>query len=303
MNKIRYNYSCSNRIKQPWDVEASTRPLHQKGEFLMQPYDTTRPSFISLHPKATNLTGRRFGRLVALGPLSSDGVCVVWLLQCDCGNTHTVKSGNLRNGSTQSCGCLARENTSARSKTHGMHGTRIYKCWTSMRSRCTNPKDHNYQDNYGARGITMCKEWLGSFEAFYGYVSRLDHYGETGYSLDRIKNDGDYEPGNVRWATLKQQGRNTRQNHLLTFDGRTQCVTAWAEELGLKPDMIFCRLRLGWTIERALTQKPRRSPLPETATGRKSRRRLVEADDAIAEAVEAAKEPVADSIDNNPASV
>jgi hypothetical protein len=140
-----------------------------------------------------------------------------------------------------------------------MSKTRTYRIWAGIKTRCLNQNDPNYP-RYGSRGITVCDEWRQSFESFRDYVSRLPNFDNEDYSLDRINNDGNYEPGNVRWATDKEQCRNMRVNHLVTYNGKTQCVADWADEIGLKSEMIFNRLKLGWTIERALTQKPRRSP-------------------------------------------
>ena len=98
---------------------------------------------------------------------------------------------------------------SLRKATHGFKGTNIYNTWCNMKQRCNN-KNYFQYEYYGGRGITVCDEWQNSFEAFYEHVSQLPHYGEEGYSLDRINNDGNYEPGNVRWATRKEQMNNRR---------------------------------------------------------------------------------------------
>jgi hypothetical protein len=121
-----------------------------------------------------------------------------------------------------------------------------------MIARCHNSESSNFK-NYGSRGISVCSEWRDSFDAFHSYVAGLPNYGEIGYSLDRIDNNGNYQPGNVRWATRKEQNRNTRNNRLLTHNGKTQCATAWAEEVGLKKNLVEVRLSRGWDIEIALT--------------------------------------------------
>lgn len=207
--------------------------------------------FITLHKKAKDLTGQRFGRLVALGPIERVSDHAKWLCQCDCGNTASVLTAALRSGNTQSCGCLRRELEGPRATTHGMSKSRIYRVWRHMVDRCINPTDGGYK-HYGARGIAVFCEWKNSFESFHAYVAHLPNYDTPGYSLDRIDNDGNYEPGNVQWSSHKNQTRNRRSNHLITWDGKTQCITAWAEELNMNPATLQRRIRSGWSAERAL---------------------------------------------------
>lgn len=122
--------------------------------------------------------------------------------------------------------------------------------WRSMIRRCCDPNNSNFP-NYGGRGITVCPEWRNSFGAFAQYMGPKPTVDENGkpakYSIERIDNDKGYEPGNVIWATAKKQSRNQRSNRLITIDGRTQCVAAWAEERSLSKSTISNRLRLGWT--------------------------------------------------------
>jgi hypothetical protein len=247
---------------------------------LMHSDHTTRPEFLPIPLRARNEVGQRFGRLVVLGLVgrSKAGV-LLWLCQCDCGNTSTVQISSVRYGKSKSCGCLGREITSKRSTKHGFRGTRIYRIWAGIKSRCLNPNEPGYQKYYGVRGISICDEWRDSFEAFRDHVMQLPHYDEKGYSLDRVDNDGDYEPDNVRWATLTEQSRNNRGNHLLTFAGKTQCLTAWAIEVGLNPNMVFQRIKAGWSVDRALTS-------PSRGLSRKSRVRLVEAQEPVSRAIE-----------------
>ena len=131
---------------------------------------------------------------------------------------------------------------------HGMSGTRVHNIWLGMLDRC----DNDRSGNYGARGIAVCESWR-SFEMFYldmGAPPSNDH------SLDRVDVNGDYEPTNCRWATRTEQARNTRRNTFLTYDGRTQTLAAWAEELGLKQPTVCRRLMAGWSVERALMTRP-----------------------------------------------
>ncbi len=128
--------------------------------------------------------------------------------------------------------------------------TRIYQAYSSMVHRCYSIGRQNYK-YYGGRGIKICDRWKDSFENFY------EDMGERpdGKTLDRIDNDGDYTPENCRWATRKEQQRNTRKNVMLTYNGRTQCIAAWAEEYGLHPSILHGRLyKCGWSVERALVR-------------------------------------------------
>lgn len=126
-----------------------------------------------------------------------------------------------------------------------------------MIRRCTDPKNIRY-NNYGGRGISVCTDWKESFVSFYTYVSSLPHFEEDGRSLDRTNNEGNYEPGNVKWSTAVEQAGNTRKNVLITYLGRTQNLTAWARELGMSPATLNSRFRYGWSIEKALTESVRR---------------------------------------------
>lgn len=121
---------------------------------------------------------------------------------------------------------------------HGMSETRIHYCWMAMRSRCERPTNHAYA-NYGGRGIKVCERWQ-TFENFLADMGPMPDSME----LDRINVNGDYEPGNCRWATPRDQSRNKRNNLLIEYDGRTQCLTAWAEELGIAKCTLYRRIVL-----------------------------------------------------------
>ena len=161
--------------------------------------------------KKIDLSGQRFGLLVAKNKTCSDkSQKMVWNCICDCGNETLARTADLINGHTTSCGCRRRKSIIKASTKHGLRHTKTYSKWISMKQRCFNPNNHRF-DDYGGRGITVCDEWKNSFEAFYYYVSKLPHFNEAGYSLDRINNDGNYEPDNVRWATATEQANNKRK--------------------------------------------------------------------------------------------
>lgn len=132
----------------------------------------------------------------------------------------------------------------------------LYPTWKSMRERCYSPNCKDYV-RYGERGIRVCDEWQ-NFSVFREHVLSLPNAKSKGFTLDRIDNDKNYEPGNVRWATPSQQGRNRKDNRLITFSGKTQCLVEWAEELGIRKTTLHERLRRGWPIERAFTTKVRK---------------------------------------------
>jgi hypothetical protein len=148
-----------------------------------------------------DLSGRRFGRLTALRYAhSDDGGRAHWFCQCDCGATTTVRGKDL--GKQTSCGCQKREQISALKLTHGKRWTKAYKCWQNMLARCRTPTNKSFKD-YGARGI---KVLYASFEAFFADMGEPP----PGMTLDRRDNDGNYEPGNCRWATPAMQRANRR---------------------------------------------------------------------------------------------
>ena len=198
------------------------------------------------------LTGRRFGRLVVQAvslAKYSLAHCV-----CDCGQSATVLCQNLRNGGTQSCGCLQMELVSVRSSRHRhtakMNGrtSKCYMAWRSMKKRCHSPRSKNYR-LYGGRGISVCDQWRDSFERF---LADMGEPPSPAHSLDRIDNDGNYEPSNCRWATAKQQGRNTRANRLITVNGETFPLVVWSERTGVKYTTIYQRLARGWPQAQAI---------------------------------------------------
>lgn len=201
-----------------------------------------------------DLTDKVFGRLTVLErDRSAKYTVAMWRCKCQCGELTTVASNKLRTGKTRSCGCLALEINKTRLTTHGKRHTRVYRVWMGMIQRCVNSKEISYK-RYGARGITVCDRWM-KFEAFFADMGEPP---TNEHSLDRIDGSKGYCPDNCRWTDCKTQARNMKTNRLLTFDGRTQCVAEWAEELGIKPKTLYNRLHMGWSVEKTLTTEPRR---------------------------------------------
>ena len=202
--------------------------------------------------KALNLTGERFGRLTVIEKckiLKYTG----WVCLCDCGNTTKVYTNALRMGNTKSCGCLHKENTSKAVKKHGKSGlgkSPEYNTWLCMRHRCrTHPR-------YYGRGIKVCEQW----NDFSNFLKDMGARPTPNHSIERKDNNSDYCPENCSWETIHTQSRNKRNTVTITRNGKTMCAKDWDAELGFRPGTIAARRYLGWTNERALTQKVRFNP-------------------------------------------
>lgn len=209
--------------------------------------------------KFKDLTGQTFGRLTVIERVGvRKNGHILWKCVCNCPepkkNEVIVDGNSLQCGNTKSCGCIKSEMLCKRNRKHGLYGTKSYKTWQDMKARCYNLNDPGYKD-WGGRGITVHKAWKDNFQAFYEDVSKLPHFGEEGYTLDRINNDtGNYEPGNVRWATDKEQSNNRRSNHLIEYKGKTQTMKQWAEELEINYQTLARRINTyHWSIEKALS--------------------------------------------------
>lgn len=209
------------------------------------------------HPRFKNLIGRRFGRLVVVAFSGMKQLKLQqkasWFCKCDCGSDTTALAMNLQNAFTQSCGCLCREVSAATGRTHGLTETPEYSSWSGMIQRCENANDTAFK-NYGGRGIMICPRWRESFANFYADMGPKP---SPQHSIDRINNEGNYEPSNCRWATSREQGSNRRDNRILVFRGETLCLSEWAIRVGLSRQAIYQRLAAGWSVERALTHTTR----------------------------------------------
>lgn len=196
-------------------------------------------------PPRVDLTGRVYGQLtvVRLFEVLKPKCVTRWLCRCDCGREKIVRGSNLHSGQVSSCGCWKR----------GLTKTPTYSSWSSMKSRCLNPRNTNYP-MYGGRGVRICDRWLESFDNFFadmGERPSLDH------SIDRIDVDGHYEPNNCRWADRSTQRRNQRsgrRGYKIEFQGRCMTVRAWAVAIGLSERALGHRLRAGWPVDAALTK-------------------------------------------------
>lgn len=191
-----------------------------------------------------------------------------WWCKCICGTIKIVQSSNIANGETKSCGCMRSYGLSVNNQTHGQSNHDEYHAWDGMRARCTDPNSPSFH-RYGGRGISVCDRWTGpgGFERFFTDLGKRP---SSEHSLGRIDNDGNYEPGNVRWEDRVQQARNKSSNRMLEFNGKRQCYAAWTEELGWSKYVISQRIDNGWSVEDALTvppqkRAPRSSGKPRTS--------------------------------------
>lgn len=197
-----------------------------------------------------DISGEKYGRLTAIKRLPKENdEKTKWLCKCDCGEVSEVNLSDLRAGKTKSCGCFRRELTSKMRESHKKTDTRLYSIWSSMKTRCYNPKSESYPD-YGGRGIKVCDKWKENFEEFYHWANK-NGYREH-LTLDRIENDENYCPENCRWATGLQQGRNKRNNIIIKINNSERLLLEWCEIFGIRYDIVYGRIRWGWNPIKAL---------------------------------------------------
>lgn len=217
-------------------------------------------------PAFIDLTGCVFGRLTVLNKHGNQKP-TQWLCRCECGELTIINSSNLRTGNTTSCGCFNREKAGERLRTHGLSGTPEYVSWCNIKDRCYNTSNKSY-NYYGGRGITMCSEWMASFEQFY-----TDMGPKPGpeYSIDRIDNDKGYEPGNCRWATHAEQANNQQSNRRIEFRGQEMSFNELAILTDIPRDLLYKRVHVhGMDIETAVT-KEKPEPILVEHNGQKKR--------------------------------
>lgn len=214
---------------------------------------------VLVHMRKTVSVGDRFGRLTVSGMpfrvrrnfIETNVVC-----RCDCGNADIFNLANLRNGHAKCCGCLRVDAPKTANRTHGGRHRPEYRIWSHMKYRCENPKCERFP-HYGGRGITVCDRWRNDFSAFFEDMGPRP---SNKHSIDRIDNDGNYEPGNCRWLLTKAQGRNQRTNRHITVRGKTRTLAEWSQRSGIGAATIHRRLKAGWTAEKAVRTPVKRLP-------------------------------------------
>ena len=210
--------------------------------------------------KYIDLTGQRFGRLVCVKDVGrSKNRQALWLCMCDCGENTIVVSTNLTSGHTKSCKCLQADIVKKRSTTHGFsrdeNGTpkRLYTAWLNMKSRCSNPANPAYK-NYGGRGITICNKW-SKYENFHKWAMSNGY--KNNLTIERMNNNGNYEPDNCTWIPRTEQPKNTRATRFIDYFGKKKTIAEWGRILNMSRSLLYWRLKK-YSIEKALTTPIRR---------------------------------------------
>lgn len=202
--------------------------------------------------------GRRFGKLVAIRELPRERGMRKWRLRCDCGNViEVLQKSFCSGGAKRSCGCAHKKPQAS----HGLSKTPEYRAWINMKTRCLDANTPYYRI-WGGRGITVHQEWINNFESFLGHVGKRP---SPRHSLDRIDVNGNYEPGNVRWATATAQSRNLRTNRKVRLGGRDMTLADAVERAPVPYNTVLYRLKRGWSIEDAVTLPARKGHRPHVA--------------------------------------
>jgi hypothetical protein len=204
-------------------------------------------------------SGQKFGRLTVIkldyikeyiSPKGFKQKQKFYLCKCNCGNECVILQNNLQTKRTLSCGCLHLELLKNNFLKHGLANTRLFSIWTNMKTRCYNNNGTDYS-NWGGRGITICDEWKNDFKVFYDWA--MDNGYKDNLTIDRIDNDGNYEPSNCRWATAREQALNRHNNHLITYNGETHTMKEWSEIIGIDYKTLSNRLNKSkWSINKAM---------------------------------------------------
>jgi len=202
-----------------------------------------------------DLSGRVFGRLAVVFR-TEERKCgsIVWECRCECGKVVHAKSTNLHLGLTRSCGCYQKDMQRKAVTRHGRARTPEYRAWADLKVRCTCQTNSRW-DGYGGRGISVCERWLESFEAFFEDMGERP---SSKHSIDRIDNNGNYEPSNCRWATWEEQYKSRSCNVFIEYKGETDTISGWSRRLGIHRNTLDKRIKNGIPIEEAFNRPVRR---------------------------------------------
>lgn len=212
------------------------------------------------HPRFVNLTGKKFNRYLVLHLVKSSNEGFKWLCRCECGTEKEVFGCSLKNGTTKSCGCFKIEFNKRIRKVHKKSNPLEYNSWVGLKSRCLNISDRAYKD-YGGRGITVCDRWLGA-DGLQNFINDMGKRPNANYSIDRINNNGNYEPSNCRWATAKEQSRNNRNTCIIEYKEKKFALIDLAILFNVQYNTLRHRIIRGWDLEKALTTPSQRKKIP-----------------------------------------
>lgn len=201
--------------------------------------------------KSKNLINKRFGKLLVVEKSNIKSQKVYWKCLCDCGKTTHVTTSNLTCNRIKSCGCLKINKLIERSSIHSKRNTKLYEVWKTIKQRCLNKNNYSYH-NYGGRGIKICDEWKNDFMSFYNWS--MENGYKEGLTIDRINNNGNYEPSNCRWTTRLVQCNNTRSNRYITINNETKTLADWCRIYDISYNLVKQReTRYNWDIIKAIT--------------------------------------------------
>lgn len=203
----------------------------------------TKKNYIP-NTRIVNLIGSRYGRLLVIAFSGKRKNNRYWECQCDCGVVTVVAGGEICRGTVVSCGCLRKE----KATTHGMYKSSEFKIWQKMKSRCFNENHHGYKD-YGGRGITVCNRWL----KFENFLEDIGNRPSPRHSIDRIDVNGNYEPSNCKWSTLKEQARNKQNTFYIEIDNKKMCLSEFCEVYSLKRSTARWRIKNGWCLAKVIS--------------------------------------------------